>query len=74
MPGPPYRASDDPSVVVNDTGEHIYTVKFSAGHLSFADRSWAGKNVEDIEAVIGALTALAEHGGARCQVSQRSHR
>lgn len=60
-------SSDDPTWVLN--GDHAYEVRFSSGRLSFADRSWAGKNVDSIEAVIGALGTLAQHSGSPCDVS-----
>lgn len=64
----PASGSDDLTVVLNGNGEHVYNVKFSEGRLTLADRSWMGKGVNNIEAVIGALGALAQHGSVRCEV------
>lgn len=60
-------SADDPTWVLN--GDTVYDVRFTAGRLSFADRSWAGKNIDSIEAVIGALTTLAQYGGTPCDVT-----
>ena len=57
----------DTTVVLN--GERVYIVKFTAGRLSYADRDWMGKDAHSIDAVIGALGALAQYHGSPCELS-----
>ncbi len=44
------------------------TVQFSGARLSYADRTWSGKETTVFEDVIGALATLAPHNAVNCSV------
>jgi hypothetical protein len=55
-------------LMVLDDDKQTYNVDFRGGRLSFASRSWNGKNTDNITAVIEALAAISGRNGSFCRV------
>jgi hypothetical protein len=49
-------------------GKNMYSVSFETGRLIFASRDWYNEETKEIDAVLGALAALASHGSTLCSV------
>jgi len=49
-------------------GKNDYSVSFETGRLVYASRDWYNEETNEIDAVLGALAALASHGSTLCSV------
>lgn len=49
-------------------GNHVYSVWFKGGKVICAEREWYSSGRDEMDAVLGALAAMASHGGSSCSV------
>jgi hypothetical protein len=49
-------------------GNHVYSVWFKGGKVVCAEREWYSSGRSEMDAVIGALAAMASHGAHSCSV------
>ncbi len=64
-----YHVEGDSAMRIVNDGEKVYTIEFENGQLTFADREWHSQGTNVMDAVLGALTALASYGPASCAVT-----
>lgn len=48
---------------------HIYSVEFKNGRLTYAVREWYSSGTDEIDAVLGALSAMTSHGAEECSIN-----
>jgi hypothetical protein len=58
----------DGKIIAVLSGDELYSIAFTAGRLSFADRDWYNKNTSVADAVIDSLRTVAGPSGATCKV------
>ena len=50
-------------------GDHVYTVWFRNGKVVCAERDWYTSDKDEMDAVLGALGAIASHGAGSCSIT-----
>jgi hypothetical protein len=49
-------------------GSHVYSIWFKNGKVVCAEREWYSSGRDEMDAVIGALSAVASHGESTCSI------
>jgi hypothetical protein len=49
-------------------GNHVYSIWFEGGKVICAEREWYSSGVDEMDAVVGALAAIASQGAHSCSV------
>jgi hypothetical protein len=63
--GAGYRITDTGKMVIVTLGDEAHSFQFTNDRLAYADNEWYSANTEDIDAVLGALGALADKNASR---------
>lgn len=50
-------------------GNQVYTVWFNNGKVVCAEREWYSSGKDEMDAVLGALAAIASHGASSCSIT-----
>jgi hypothetical protein len=65
-----YKVLGDGTTARTDVqdGGHVYSIWFKGGKVICAEREWYSSGRDEMDAVIGALAAMASHGAHSCSV------
>jgi hypothetical protein len=50
-------------------GNHVYSIWFKGGKVICAEREWYSSGSDGMDAVLGALAAMASHGARSCSIT-----
>lgn len=50
-------------------GNHVYSIWFKDGKVICAEREWYSSGRDEMDAVLGALGAMASHGTSSCSIT-----
>ncbi len=65
-----YKVLGDGTTARTDVqdGNHVYSIWFQGGRVICAEREWYSSGRDEMDAVLGALAAMASHGARSCSV------